>query len=166
MSRLLKTLSGPRPRELSSSPRRLVRRVMVFGTFDLLHPGHDHFFKQARNLVRNISRSGKAFLIASVARDKNVQRIKGRRPINNEQKRLALLRKHPLVDRVILGAVGNHIPHIVRQRPHIIALGYDQRDYIKGLRVALKQHGLVPKIVRLKPYKPQLYKSSLLLRKI
>jgi cytidyltransferase-like protein len=45
--------------------------VMVFGTFDFLHKGHLNFFKQARSLAKN------PYLIASVARDYNVKRIKG-----------------------------------------------------------------------------------------
>ena len=48
-------------------------RIMVFGTFDGIHRGHLHFFKQARGLVKN------PYLIVSVARDVNVKRIKGRK---------------------------------------------------------------------------------------
>ena len=55
-------------------------KVMVFGTFDILHPGHLNFFKQAREFGN--------FLIAVIARDKTVLKIKGRLPKNNEKKRL------------------------------------------------------------------------------
>ena len=59
-------------------------RVMVFGTFDGLHQGHLNFFKQARNLSKN------SYLIVSVARDKNVKKIKGRLPYLNEKKKACL----------------------------------------------------------------------------
>ncbi len=131
---------------------------MLFGTFDLIHPGHEHLFRQARALAGR----AQPFLIVSLARDKNAKRIKGKKPVNNEKKRLATLRRHPLIDRAILGALGDHIPPIVKQKPDIIALGYDQSNYVKGLKTALKQKGLNVKIVRLKPHKPQLYKTSLL----
>jgi len=132
---------------------------MVFGTFDVLHPGHEHFFRQAKALVRSFSRP---FLIVSVARDKNVLRIKRQQPLHNERKRLKSIRQHKLVDKAVLGALGNHIPHIIRERPDIVALGYDQQDYVSGLALALKRHGLNVKIIRLKPHKADLYKSSII----
>ncbi len=159
ISKTSKTLSVRKPRD--RKPPKPVR-VMVFGTFDVLHPGHVHLFRQARAKAL----SGKAFLIVSVARDKNVKRIKGRKPLYGERKRLAALQRQKLVDQAMLGALGDHIPHIVKHKPDIIALGYDQKNYVKGLRSALKQQGLRVKIVRLKPYKPDQYKSSLVKAKI
>lgn len=131
---------------------------MLFGTFDLIHPGHEHLFLQALQLAQR----AQPFLIVSVARDKNVKRIKGRQPLHNEKKRLAAIKAHPLVDRAILGALGDHIPHIIKQKPDIIALGYDQKSYIRGLEATLKKKGLKVKIVRLRAYQPRKYKSSIL----
>lgn len=129
---------------------------MVFGTFDGLHEGHLHFFKQAKSFMKN------SFLIASIARDKNVFMIKGKRPVLDEKKRLALMNKCSLVDKVVLSGIKNHIPHIVKERPDIIALGYDQKAYVKNLKKDLKNKGLSVKIARLKPYKQNMYKNSLL----
>lgn len=131
-------------------------KILVFGTFDIVHQGHLHFFGQARGLAKN------PYLIVSLARDKNVLRIKGRVPRNNEKRRLQQIREISLVNRSVLGGVKNHLPHILRLNPDIIALGYDQQAYVKGLRQALISFGLKPKIVRLKPYKPHKYKTSLL----
>ena len=131
-------------------------KIMVFGTFDGLHKGHLNFFKQAKDLMKN------SFLIASIARDNNVFKIKGKYPDNNEKKRAALVRKSNLVDRVVLSGIKNHIPHIVKMRPDIIALGYDQRAYVKGLEKDLKNKGVLVKIVRLKPFKQRIYKNHLL----
>jgi FAD synthetase len=129
---------------------------MVFGTFDILHPGHANLFKQARALA------AQPFLIVSVARDKNVRRIKGRRPLYNERQRLAKLRQHELVDKAVLGGIKDHLTHIAREKPEIIALGYDQKAYVRGLKTALLDRGVTVKILRLKPYYPHKYKSSLL----
>lgn len=129
---------------------------MVFGTFDGLHAGHLNFFKQAKKI------SKKSFLIASIARDKNVFRIKKKFPVLSEKKRMALVKKIRLVDKVILAGLRNHLPHIIKERPDIIALGYDQKFYVKNLKRDLKNKGFLAKIVRLKPYKAHIYKNHLL----
>ncbi len=131
-------------------------KIMVFGTFDGLHEGHLNLFKQARRLAKN------SFLVVSIARDKNVFRIKGQYPKLNEKERMGLLKECILADRVVLSGVENHIPHILKERPDIIALGYDQKAYVKNLKKDLKERGLLVKIVRLKPYKEKIYKNSLL----
>lgn len=128
----------------------------VFGTFDGLHRGHLNFFRQARELVKD------SFLIVSIARDKNVLRIKGDLPILRESERLNLIKKCKLVDKVILSGIKNHIPHILKEKPNIIALGYDQKFYTKNLAKDLKDKGLFVKIKRLKPYKEKIYKNHLL----
>ena len=132
---------------------------MVFGTFDGLHEGHSNFFKQSRKL------SSSPFLIVSLARDKNVVKIKGKLPDLNEKKRLILLKNNSLVDKVVLSGIKDHIPHILKESPDIIALGYDQKAYVKNLKKDLKNKGLIVKIVRLKPYKKHIYKTHLLKKK-
>ena len=129
---------------------------MVFGTFDGLHKGHLNFFKQAKNFIKN------SFLIVSIARDKNVYKIKRFKPLLKEKERLNLIKKCTLVDKVVLSGLANHIPHIVKEKPDIIALGYDQKFYVKNLEKDLKNKGILVKIVRLKPYKKNIFKNNLL----
>lgn len=131
-------------------------KIMVFGTFDGLHAGHLNFFKQARNL------SKRSFLTVSIARDKNVFRVKGKYPSKNEKERAKLVKKSKLANKVILSGIKNHIPHIVKEKPEIIALGYDQKAYIKNLKKDLKDKNISMKIFRLKPYKEKIYKNKLL----
>lgn len=131
-------------------------RIMVFGTFDGLHEGHRHFFKQAKKL------SIKSYLIVSIARDRNVKVIKKALPGLNEKKRMLLVRKSGLADKVVLSGIRNHIPHIVKEKPDIIALGYDQRFYVKNLKNKLKNKGLQTSVVRLKPFKKSIFKNHLL----
>ena len=131
-------------------------RIMVFGTFDGVHKGHLNFFRQAKKL------SPKSFLIVSVARDKNVLKIKGRLPVLDEKKRVALIKKYKIIDKTVLSGMKNHIPHIAREHPDIIALGYDQKNYIKNLKKDLKNKGILVKIVRLKSYKENIFKNYLL----
>lgn len=131
-------------------------KIMVFGTFDGLHKGHLNFFKQARSL------SNKPFLIVSVARDINVRKIKGRKPFLSESKRMILVKKSNQVDKVVLSGKLKYLPHILKENPNIIALGYDQKEYTQTLKKDLKNKGLNVKIVRLKPFKKNIYKNSLL----
>ncbi len=109
--------------------------------------------------------SVRPYLIVSVARDANVARIKGVGPRHSERVRLAAIKKISIIDKVVLGGVGAHLPHIVKMRPQIIALGHDQVEYTRGLGEALKKRGLKVKIVRLKAHKRHRYRSSLYLKK-
>jgi FAD synthetase len=146
-----------------AKPKPKLTRILIFGTFDMVHPGHSHLFAQARKLC---PKNTECYLIVSLARDKNVKRIKGKLPENSEKKRLTNIKALPYVDKAVLGALGDHIPPIVRLQPDIIALGYDQKAYVSGLRAQLKAAGISPRIIRLKPHKPHIYKTSLLKKPI
>jgi len=134
-------------------------KIMVFGTFDGLHKGHFNFFQQARKLAKD------SFLIVSIARDRNVNKIKGKSPFLNEKERIILVKKCKLADKVVISGIKNHIPHIVKEKPDIIALGYDQKFYVKNLKKYLKNNGILVKIARLKPYNKKIYKNHLLNKK-
>jgi len=135
-------------------------RIMVFGTFDGLHKGHLDFFKQAKNFTKN------SFLIVSIGRDVNVLRVKGHKPDQSESRRLALVKKCCFVDKAILAGKTNYLRHILKEGPDIIALGYDQRAYVKELKNDIKKKDLKIKVIRLKPYRKKIYKTHLLNKKI
>jgi len=136
---------------------------MVFGTFDGLHPGHLNFFKQAKDLKPS---SRESFLIVSVARDKNVKKIKGRLPLLGEKKRKKLVENSKLADKVILGSLHDYLAHIKKENPDVIALGYDQKSpYVDNLRKNLQNYGISPRILRLRPYMAHIYKNRLLKKK-
>lgn len=136
---------------------------MIFGTFDGVHPGHLDFFKQARKLA---GKTPEAYLVVSIARDKNVKKIKGEQPHFHEKERKALVEKTGLVDRVVLSGIKNYLPHIFKEKPQIIGLGYDQSAYVENLKRDLLTAGLDTKVVRLKPYKEHIYKNKLLKQKL
>ena len=75
-------------------------RIMVFGTFDMIHLGHEDLFRQARALAEN------PHLIVSIARDSAVERIKGMKPRHREDERLREVQCHKSVDEVVLGEGG------------------------------------------------------------
>lgn len=131
-------------------------KIMLFGTFDGLHEGHLNFFKQARELADDV------FLIACIARDKNVFKIKNKKTILLENKRKSLVKRCNLIDKVVLGNLDNYLSQILKEKPDIIALGYDQKVFVKELKDYIKKKKLDIKIVRLKSHKPHIYKNSLL----
>ena len=130
-------------------------RIMVFGTFDIIHLGHEDFFVQARALAKE------PHLIVSVARDSAAARTRGSAPRHHEAERLATVAAHPLVDKAIMGDELGYIEHIVSEKPDIIALGYDQKgEYVEHLETDLSKAGLRVKALRLKAFKPELHKTS------
>ncbi|MFA7309429.1 MAG: adenylyltransferase/cytidyltransferase family protein [Candidatus Paceibacterota bacterium] len=132
-----------------------MKRVMVFGTFDMLHEGHLDLFRQARALFPD------TYLIVSVARDSSALRIKGRAPHNSETARFALVEACDLVDEAVLGDTQGYMGHIKAARPDVIALGYDQEgEYVEHLTSDLREAGLATTVARLAPYKPDIYKTS------
>ena len=141
-----------------------VTRVMVFGTFDMIHLGHEDFFRQARRLATLSEVEGQEsdpYLIVSVARNSASARTRGVSPRHLESGRLAAVAAHPLVDKAVLGDEIGYIEHIKAHAPDIIALGYDQKgEYVDTLEKDLAEAGLRPRVVRLKPYHPELYKTS------
>jgi cytidyltransferase-like protein len=130
-------------------------RIMVFGTFDMIHKGHEDFFRQARSLAEE------PFLIVSVARDVSVERIKGAHPRNGEDDRLIAVELHELVNEAMLGDKEGYMEHIKKVAPDIIALGYDQSgEYVDKLEEELRAAGLSTKVVRLQAYQPETFKTS------
>ena len=125
-----------------------MKKVFIAGTFDIIHPGHLSLIKQARELGD--------FLVAVIARDKQVVRTKGREPYFNEDQRLKQLKKLGLIDKVILGDLTDQLVPVKKELPDIIALGYDQDLAVKE---KLIKEGLKIKVKVLKPFKADVCKS-------
>ncbi len=128
-------------------------KVLAFGTFDLLHAGHKFFLQKARELGDE--------LVVVVARNKSVERIKGKLPLNDERQRLEAVRALKFVDRAVLGKELERRYEIVREiGPDIIALGYDQKPSEEKLRKELEKIGVEAEIVRLGAFNENEFKSS------
>jgi FAD synthetase len=127
-------------------------KVLIFGTFDIIHPGHLFFIREAERLGD--------LLYIVVGRDANVLAIKGRPPVHNEVERIRKLKEIAKAKNVFLGESHDKFAIIGKIKPDVICLGYDQ-DMDEGkLRKELMMLGLNPIIVRLSPYKSSKYKSS------
>lgn len=129
-----------------------MKTVMAFGSFDILHPGHLYFLNQAK------SKGDK--LVVVIALDKTIEKVKGEKPKYNERQRLEHVKGMPMVDKAVLGYEKDPYEIIEEINPDIICLGYDQDSYSENLKEKLAERGINPEIIRLGPYKEDIYKSS------
>ncbi|MFH1779795.1 MAG: adenylyltransferase/cytidyltransferase family protein [Candidatus Micrarchaeota archaeon] len=137
----------------------IVKRVLVCGCFDLFHPGHLFFFKQAREYGD--------YLIVLVARDSNALKIKGEKPLNNEFKRKQRIEEMSVADEVVLGDEFDLFKGALRHYPDVIVLGYDQVVDVRELRKVIKERKLNIRVIRLKkPLNPTVFKSSILRKNV
>jgi len=119
------------------------RRVMVAGTFDIIHEGHIKMLWRAKSLAGDDGE-----LVVVVARDENVRKYKKREPILEESIRAYIVKNLKPVDKVVLGE-RDPIESVVKLKPDIIALGYDQWADEDWLREELLKKGMNVEIVRL-----------------
>jgi len=132
--------------------------VMVGGTFEIIHPGHIFLLREAHKL-------GKVVVV--VARDSNVRRFKKREPIIDEKQRLKVIRSIRYVDKAILGNPGPDIfSTILKVKPDIIVLGYDQNVDEEELKKFLKENNLNTEVIRLKKLKGKLYSTTNIIKRI
>ena len=137
--------------------------VLASGVFDLVHYGHIRFIEEAKKLGGENSR-----LVIIVARDKTVERLKGRRPIIPEDQRRAVVESLKPVDEAILGYEDLSFEEtIAKIKPDVIAVGYDQRSIENDVRAFIKARGLTIEVVRVGKFgRADLDSSSKIKRKI
>ncbi len=115
-------------------------RVFVAGTFDIIHPGHVDLLRYAASL-------GKVYVV--VARDSNVERIKGKRPVLPEEARLRVVESIRYVYEARLGDEKDIFKPLEEIRPDIVVLGPDQPfDPDKLSKKIEERTGKRPRVVR------------------
>ena len=129
-------------------------KVLAFGTFDYFHAGHESYLKQAAELGDQ--------LIVVIAQDDTVKRIKGHKPDHSQRKRLKVIKNLPYVSKAVIGSRSDKFKVIKQFKPDIIALGYDQFVFTYQIDKILIKNKLDTKVVRLKPFKPEINKSSII----
>ena len=136
----LKYLGVVEPSWPSRAEEEVDRRVFVAGTFDLIHPGHVELFRFA-------SRYGKVYAV--VARDSTVVRVKGKRPLMDEETRRFMVSAVRYVREALLGDERDMLASVARVRPHVIVLGPDQPFEEERLAAEVERRfGFRPLVVR------------------
>jgi len=130
-----------------------MKKVLVFGAFDVIHPGHTNFLKQAREQGD--------YLVVSIARDSYIIDWKGKKPVHTEEVRRQYVLATGLVDEAVLG---DEIPGtytlVRRIKPDVVCLGYDQDTFKVDITEWLRRNLPDTNVVTLRPFRPEVYKSS------
>ncbi|WP_254271741.1 FAD synthase [Haloarcula marina] len=116
-------------------------RVVAQGTFDILHPGHVHYLRDAKAMGDELH--------VIVARSVNVTHKEP--PVVPDEQRREMVAALKPVDEAHLGHSEDIFVPIERIRPDVIALGYDQHHDDEKLRAALADRGIDCEVRRASP---------------
>lgn len=109
-----------------------MKKVLCFGTFDILHEGHKEFLMDAKTKGD--------FLFALVLPDKLVFKNKKRFPKNSQEKRAIQLKRLGIADKVIIVSDKDekNFGLIQKIHPNLVVLGYDQHsNFLQRLKEIL-----------------------------
>lgn len=121
------------------------RRVLVFGTFDGLHSGHEFFLRSAK--ARGTE------LVVGVARDAHIRQFKDRRPHKQEERRLKEIQALTYVDAARLCDEQVSSFEIVEDiSPDLIVLGHDQNELEAALLSWMRESGHYVPMTRCKKH--------------
>ena len=122
-------------------------RVLVFGTFDQLHPGHRFFLESAK--------SHGSKLIVALARDQHVQRFKNKLPKQTQEERMSIVASLPFVDEVMLSDIEPGTFQVIDLvQPDLLILGHDQDALHHELTHWLLAHQREIPVIRLRKLSP------------
>ena len=139
----------------SSFQNHRYKKGFIAGTFDVFHVGHQFLLWTAVQKVNH--------LVIVVARDETVKRIKNINPLYTELQRVERINREGIPSSVVrLGRLDQDFLCTIREEnPEVLFLGYDQVNEISWITSQFPDL----EIIRLEPYYPQLFKSSLLYSK-
>jgi cytidyltransferase-like protein len=142
------------PPRLSFLGRDAIKVVLVGGVFDVIHPGHIHTLKAAKQ-------HGDV-LVVVIARTSTAAKIKkDRRIYHGENLRKELVSSLSFVDLAIIGSQVSLYDTVDRVSPDIIALGYDQIHSEKEISQNCKDRNLAVRIIRLNTPVPGIKSSQI-----
>ena len=132
------------------------KKVMVFGVFDRLHPGHISFLEQAAQLGTE--------LIAVVTRDAMVKQLKNKLPTQAEGERMHAIQNSLGVHKAVLGDILLGSYEVIRNhQPDVICFGYDQHEFMQDMQARMARGELASiQLVVMKPHESDRFHTSLL----
>jgi len=115
-----------------------MKKVLIGGKFNQVHPGHLWLLKKAKKL---------GYLIVVLAHEKHNKRTYS----VSSKLRKKNLEKFRLADKVVVGSSSGFVGVVKKYKPDVIVLGYDQKlpdrvtsDYVKMQKIKIlrfKKHG-------------------------
>jgi len=150
-----------RERKMKVKKKRKI--VLASGTFDLLHLGHVKYLEEAKK-----AGGQDAKLVVIVARDRTVEKRKGKKPVLPEEYRRALVESLKVVDQAILGYENFDISQVIEIiKPDIIAVGHDQDTIENQVHKAVAKTKRNIQVVKIGKFgKPELNSSLKIKKKV
>ena len=131
-----------------------MKKVLVGGVFNIVHPGHVFFLKKSRELGD--------FLLVVIANDETARKTK-KYAVVDQRTRKKNIEKLGIADKVVIGDAKDFMKVVRKERPDLIVLGYDQRMKEKDLKRMLAESGLECGVTRLRK-KLKGYKTSKIIK--
>ncbi len=136
---------------LTEFGRSSLKVVLAGGVFDIIHPGHIHTLKAAKDLGD--------VLIVVIATDNTAEKMKKRKPLHDQDQRKLLVDSLSVVDLSVVGHEGDIFKTVDIIKPQIIALGYDQVHQEKFITEGCKKINLDVQVARLQSPIPEVSSS-------
>ena len=117
--------------------------VLVSGCYDLLHAGHIAFFREA---------AGYGKLYVSVGSDRNIELLKGKRPVFSEAERLYIVKSIACVEDAFIGSGTGMLdfePDLRRLKPDYLIVNED--GHTKEKRALCERLGVTYKVLKRVP---------------
>jgi len=129
------------------------KTVLIFGVFDMLHPGHKYLINEALKLG--------GILHICLATDEYVKTYKNKKPLNNYLERQNKIK----IDfpNVVIHQGDTEIGQwsIFKQiTPNVVIFGYDQLELMNAVKDYYTNKLITVDCIILPAYKPELYKTS------
>jgi len=109
----------------------VMKKVLAGGCFNKIHKGHVFFLKSAKKLGE--------YLVVVVSNDKLNKKKYGKKSVP-ARIRKRNIEKLKIADKVVVGHRSNFVAVVKKEKPDIIALGYDQKlpvkkSLVKGIKI-------------------------------
>jgi len=111
-----------------------MKKVLAGGCFNKIHKGHIFFLKNSKKLA---GKNG--YLVVVLSNDKLNRKKYGKKAVKAVTRKRNI-QKIKIANKVIIGHRTNFIAVVKKERPNIIALGYDQKlpvkkSLVKGIEI-------------------------------
>jgi tRNA pseudouridine55 synthase len=126
-----------------------MKKVLIFGSFDIIHPGHMFVIEQAKKF-------GQPFVC--LALDQTIEKVKGHLPFYPLAERQKQLESLGLT--VYPGSTTDKYEVFRRVGPDIILLGHDQDTFVAGLEEVIRNEKFQTEIIRLPEFQRENFQSN------
>lgn len=129
----------------------MTTRVLAQGTFDIVHPGHVHYLREAASFGDELH--------VIVARRSNVTHKVG--PVLPDRQRRDVIDALEMVDRAHVGHAEDIFVPVERIDPDVVVLGHDQYHDEDAIAAALAERDIDARVTRASAREPR-YDGELL----